>query len=235
MRSLILCFVIGLVLVLGATRSASACDCAVGPTDRTLLDKSAAIFVGRVIEVFPDYTGARLQILATWRGVDAGATITVRSEASDCGFHFTLGESVLLFTNAKHEASQCTLDQDARPATAASLAFLGAPKAAISDDELARCPCKPSSPVAVKKNEDGFEYRVAGKSVADGRYALSIPLSSKRPKDRFKDAPIPTRIITPAGGCALVAPKKPFWFARTVFGEAATVNACIADQLQVKK
>jgi hypothetical protein len=225
-----------LLLSLASLRSAAACDCAIGATDQTLLDKSAAIFVGRVVSKPPPaspsdpWVTIKVEVLATWRGVDAGAIITVRTEASDCGYWVTPGSTMLFFTNQKSETRQCTLDQDVRFATAKSLAFLGPPKAEVSDQVLAKCSCN-ATPITAKKPE--FEFR-AGTPVADGRYAISIPLTTKRrPRDRLKDAPLPSSISSPAGGCALVAPASNFWFATAAFGETVYANRCVADQLRV--
>jgi hypothetical protein len=221
------------VLVSAFERRAEACDCGVGPTDQSLLDKSAAIFVGRVVSIPKSNASSsfEVEVLATWRGADAGAIITVKTEASNCGFHPVLGSTMLFFTNDKSETRQCTLDQDVRFATAKSLAFLGPPKAEVPDKTLAKCPCA-SAPLKGKKPD--FEFR-AGKPVADGRYAVSIPITTKRrPTDRFKDAPLPTSIVSPAGGCQLRAPTGNFWFATATFGETAYANRCVADQLRVR-
>jgi hypothetical protein len=225
--------VVALLLSVAAQRTAEACDCGIAPSDQTLLDKSAAIFVGRVIATPTGASAGRsykVQVLATWRGVDAGATLTVTSEASDCGFYLALGSTMLFFTNQKSEVAQCAFDQDVRVATAKSLAFLGKPKAEVTDKVLATCPCN-SAPLKGKKPD--FELR-AGTPVADGRYMVSIPLSTnRRPADRLEDAPLPKPILSPAGGCQLRAPTKNFWFASPTFGETAYANRCIADQLRV--
>jgi hypothetical protein len=225
-----------LLLSVALQRSAAACDCGIAPTEKTLLDKSAAIFVGRVVsEAKLSTTGAALayqvEVLATWRGVDAGAIVSVSSEASDCGFRLGVGSTMLFFTNQKSETGQCTVDQDVRVPTAKALAFLGPPKAEVSDKVLATCACS-TAPLKGKKPD--FEFR-AGKPVADGRYMVSIPLTTKRrPKDRFKDAPLPTSILSPAGGCQLRAPSVNFWFASPAFGETTYANRCVADQLRVR-
>jgi hypothetical protein len=228
-----------LLLLLASLRTADACDCAIGATDETLLDKSAAIFVGRVVskplQASPTdaWLTMRVEVLATWRGVDAGTIVTVRTEASDCGYSASQGSTMLFFTNAKSETRQCTTDQDVRFATAKSLAFLGPPKAEVSDQVLAKCSCN-ATPVTAKGKPD-FEYR-AGTPLADGRYAISIPLkTTRRPSDRFKDAPLPSSISSPSGGCALRAPASGFSFVAPTFGETAHVNRCIADQLRVPK
>jgi hypothetical protein len=220
-----------LLLSAVAQRKAEACDCGIAPTDQTLLDKSAAIFVGRVIATPTSSGSFKVEVLATWRGVDAGATITVNTDASDCGFRLVLGSTFLFFTNKSLQTMQCALDQDVRSATAKSLAFLGPPKAEVSDETLAKCPCT-SAPLKGKKPQ--FEFH-AGTPVADGRYAVSIPLTTRRrPRTQFKDAPLPTSILSPAGGCQLKAPVANFWFATATFGETAFANRCIADQLRVR-
>jgi hypothetical protein len=227
------------VLWLGSLRVAHACDCAIAPTHQTLLDRSAAIFVGRVLSVAPpaapsDLTiTAQVEVLAAWRGIDAGAVITVTTEASDCGFHLVAGATNAFFTNKLREARQCMFDTDVRVATAKELAFLGPPASEVSDAQLARCTCV-TSPVAGKLDPTLPEL-TAGAPVADGRYAISIPIKIKRrPKQLAKDVPLPTSISSPAGGCALKPPTKSFTFARAVFGETAFLTGCMADQLRVR-
>lgn len=102
----------GVSLVLAAS-SAQACRCGPPPRPSVAAAQSEAVFVGTVLSARPSWSGARpsdaeideahyvvrFRVAARWRGA-AGATVTVRTAWSRCGYGFEVGHAYLVYADS---------------------------------------------------------------------------------------------------------------------------------------
>ena len=147
--SVVLSIAVGVMLWVGAAERADACSCMSGPTDQSLMEQSTTIVVGRAVATTK--TKVRVQVLAAWRGADAGDMLEFPLAKSNCELGLVLGFNYLIYTNAKRELSICNPATDVRLPTNENLAALGNPASEVSEKVLSSCPCQVKQPYQPRK------------------------------------------------------------------------------------
>ena len=82
-----------------------ACSCAQPPSVEDELERSQAVFSGKVLEVkeqknFSGYMKKRvlIEVAETWKGVsESQVIITTGSGGGDCGYEFQVGQEYLVY------------------------------------------------------------------------------------------------------------------------------------------
>jgi hypothetical protein len=89
------------IIALLPAASALACSCEPPPTAKASLDKSAAVFSGKVlkIEAAGEYERAvTLEVTRAWKGVKAKEVVVyTANNGAACGFEFQKGKSYLIY------------------------------------------------------------------------------------------------------------------------------------------
>jgi len=86
---------------------ASACSCAELPTAAEELERSKAVFSGKVLDIKDKRSAqgyvtksVRFEVTKTWKGVEQSQIIiTTGQGGGDCGFNFTEGQEYLVYAN----------------------------------------------------------------------------------------------------------------------------------------
>ncbi|MGH9923078.1 MAG: hypothetical protein ACRD38_10030, partial [Nitrososphaerales archaeon] len=101
----------GLLFAIGNNDSASACECALPVTPVEELERSAAVFSGRVIDISEDQSKntyeARFEVQfdveRSWKGVfDKTAVVFTALDSNFCGYEFEWGEKYLVYAYASN-------------------------------------------------------------------------------------------------------------------------------------
>jgi len=100
--SLIFVIIAGLILIIPNTDSAFACQCVLPFNAQDELNRSTAVFAGKVTEIHEDELGNRYEIAfhveRSWKGVSGEAvTIFTALESAACGYTFEADEKYLVY------------------------------------------------------------------------------------------------------------------------------------------
>lgn len=109
--------VLSLFLIGSFPSGTSACSCAELPTPAEELERSDAVFSGKVLEIKEEKLKGYLikkvlfEVKNTWKGVDESQVIiTTGQGGGDCGFRFIEGQEYLVYANESdmYEAKSLT-------------------------------------------------------------------------------------------------------------------------------
>ncbi|MGI0090021.1 MAG: hypothetical protein ACREAF_06730, partial [Nitrosopumilaceae archaeon] len=124
MKTIFLAIVgITLLSITGLNQSAHACSCVAPAPPKESLEKSDAVFLGRVVEIKKDLSNivssaqlipVKFEVQRVWKG-PAEKTITVSTALSSasCGYEFQEGETYLVYAYGKEslQTGLCTRTQ----------------------------------------------------------------------------------------------------------------------------
>ncbi len=106
MKKAITFIFLGLFLIGSFPAVTSACSCAELPTAEEEIERSDAIFSGRVLEIKEKKVNGYMtkcvlfEVTNTWKGVDESQVIiTTGQGGGDCGFRFIEGQEYLVYAN----------------------------------------------------------------------------------------------------------------------------------------
>jgi hypothetical protein len=112
---------VGISLLLLLPDCASACTCAAfggSPQQRAerMLDKSAAVFAGKVVDIKRNQKGplggvdkVTFSVSESWKGPERGTLeLTTQSQGSACGYAFSEGREYLVDATGKMSVSLCS-------------------------------------------------------------------------------------------------------------------------------
>jgi len=147
----VLCMVFSLLsLSIGLSKS-YACDCVKPPSVEDELERSQAVFSGKVLEVNEMNKGymkkrVLLEVTETWKGIsESQVIITTGSGGGDCGYEFQVGEEYLVYAHPssmygeQEELVSIICDRTTELSTAQEdLAVLGEGKAPTKQVDLTR-------------------------------------------------------------------------------------------------
>lgn len=123
---------------MGYVPSTHACSCIENPDPVASLERAAAVFSGRVLEIegsFNDFGFAtrtvRFDVDRAWKGVEtAKLKVGTAGDSAACGFDFVEGERYLVYTygeNGDLQASLCSRTANLNDVSESELAALGEP------------------------------------------------------------------------------------------------------------
>ena len=149
--TVILCMVFSLLSLSIGPSTSYACDCVKPPSVEDELERSQAVFSGKVLEVNEMNKGymkkrVLLEVVETWKGVsESQVIITTGSGGGDCGYDFQVGEEYLVYANPssmygeQEELVSIICDRTTELSTAQEdLAVLGEGKAPTKQVDLTR-------------------------------------------------------------------------------------------------
>ena len=149
--TVVLCMVFSLLSLSIGPITSYACDCVKPPSVEDELERSQAVFSGKVLEVNEINKGymkkrVLLEVAETWKGVsESQVIITTGSGGGDCGYKFHVGEEYLVYANpssmygGQEELVSIICDRTTELSTAQEdLAVLGEGKAPPKQVDLTR-------------------------------------------------------------------------------------------------
>lgn len=149
--TVVLCMTFSLLSLSIGPSTSYACDCVKPPSVEDELERSQAVFSGKVLEVNEMNKGymkkkVLLEVAETWKGLsESQVIITTGSGGGDCGYEFQVGEEYLVYAQHssmygdQEELVSIICDRTTELSTASEdLAVLGEGKAPTKQVDLTR-------------------------------------------------------------------------------------------------